>query len=247
MSCSWEALYTTEISNHASDPTDVGTIWFDDSSAEDKVLAYLCSKQLALDAGHTSFLDVGTGNGHFLLRLREGGDEDTDEDEEGESEDNDTRTGTFLGRMMGTDYSLKSVEFAARLAASKGAEAGKIEFVHTDIMKDDPKEKILTGTNANGWDVVLDKGTFDAISLSSELDTQGRRIGESYKNKIIPLVREGGFFVVTSCNWTEEELVGWFDGDGFTKVGAVEYRSFSFGGKKGQTISTICFRKTTKG
>merc|ERR1712000_575029 len=32
----WDNLYITELSNHALDPTDEGTIWFDDSAAEDK-------------------------------------------------------------------------------------------------------------------------------------------------------------------------------------------------------------------
>lgn len=66
-------------------------------------------------------------------------------------------------------------------------------------------------------------------------------------------MRRGGLFLVTSCNWTEEELEGWFgeesngaggDEDGeFVRVGRVTYPSFSFGGVKGQTISTLCFQR----
>jgi len=48
-----------------------------------------------------SVLDLGTGNGHFLMRLREG---------EGDGEEG------WGGRLLGVDYSEKSVEFARRIA-----------------------------------------------------------------------------------------------------------------------------------
>jgi hypothetical protein len=103
---------------------------------------------------------------------------------------------------------------------------------------------------AAGWDVVLDKGTFDAVSLSDEQDNQGRRICEGYGERVLQLLRAGGIFVVTSCNWTEKELREWFEaktegpgGERLRLAGRIEYPSFSFGGVKGQTISTLCFEK----
>lgn len=131
------------------------------------------------------------------------------------------------------------------------AAAAAVEFAVWDVFNS-PYDTVLSGAQADGWDVVLDKGTFDAISLSQEKDAQGRRICEGYKERIVRLVRRGGLFLVTSCNWTEEELEGWFgegsgadtDGHGeFVKVGRVTYPSFSFGGVKGQTISTLCFQR----
>ncbi|KAJ4304216.1 Protein-lysine N-methyltransferase efm4 [Collariella sp. IMI 366227] len=103
-----------------------------------------------------------------------------------------------------------------------------------------------------GWDVVLDKGTFDAISLSDEKDSQGRRICEGYGERVLQLLRVGGIFLVTSCNWTETELREWFEnktkameeeGARLKMAGRIAYPSFSFGGVKGQTISTLCFEK----
>lgn len=178
--------------------------------------------------------------------------------------------------MLGVDYSERSIELARRICAARQTEADEeqgegegdkktttqklddVEFRFHDILSS-PGSNLLAGQQTQGWDVVLDKGTFDAISLSSATDDAGRRVSEGYRGRVLELVKEGGFFLVTSCNWTEEELRPWFEGsrdsgrvDGadenavFEKVGRVEYPSFSFGGVKGQTISTLCFRKVSR-
>ncbi len=186
-----------------------------------------------------TFLDLGMGNGHFLGRLRCGEDGDGEEGE-----------GGWGGRMLGVDYSEKSVEFAKRIWGERLEGEGKreIEFRWWDIMSADPEGTVLEGGQERGWDVVLDKGTFDAISLSEERDGEGRRICEGYRERVVPLVREGGVLLVTSCNWTEEELKAWFGGadGGLVFQEGIAYKTFSFGGRKGQTISSVCFRKQAK-
>ncbi|KAA8647270.1 hypothetical protein EYZ11_011936 [Aspergillus tanneri] len=121
-----------------------------------------------------------------------------------------------------------------------------------------------------GFDIVLDKGTFDAVSLSEEVveedngigDGNGnsltnrkkvqRRVCECYPHIARRLVRKGGFLVVTSCNWTEEELIQWFtrkdessgsSEDRLQVWGKVEYPRFRFGGKEGQGVCTVCFQR----
>lgn len=260
----------------------MGTIWFDDSSAEDKVVHFLNREVFEKDLlgvgegrrrGDFSLLDLGTGNGHFLIRLREGEEEDSEEEEQEEEEGGpkeDADLGKrWVGRMMGVDYSEKSIEFARRIAQDKREERAErekedgrtneegeseIEFVTWDIMKEDPSPRVLSGKQTRGWDVVLDKGTFDAISLSEETDANGKRIFEGYRERVLALVREGGMAIVTSCNWTEGELIEWFVGkregerggegrDRFEVLRKIEYRSFSFGGVKGQTVCSVCFKK----
>lgn len=232
----WDNAYSTELNNFAANTEDEGTIWFSDAGAEERMLSFL--EDLA-DEGQlrkggegddeeeegsakqesTRFLDLGTGNGHLLFALRE---------EE------------WMGEMVGVDYSPQSVRLANDIRSSKGADYADISFHEWDILSQPPGSWL-----ASGFDVVLDKGTFDAICLSQETDTQGRRICEGYREKVERLVKKGGRFLITSCNWTAEELRGWFEVEGGELVyeGAAKYPSFTFGGKTGTSVATLCFKR----
>lgn len=281
---SWDSLYTTELTNHAHDPADRGTVWFDDADAEAKMVEFLlededCPPSASASSSSSrqdnnnnnntttntrrrSFLDLGCGNGSLLFALaRALGDGDGD----GGASDETTT-------MLGIDYSEQSIALARQIAQEgddddddeetetdtmdtrrqkRREQRKKIRFAVWDLLRGDYDDGVvLAGAQAGGWDVVLDKGTFDAISLSEDKDERGRRICEGYKARVLRLVRTGGLFLVTSCNWTEAELEGWFgegsaevEGASFVSVGRVQYPSFSFGGVKGQTISTLCFQK----
>ncbi|KIX10466.1 uncharacterized protein Z518_01549 [Rhinocladiella mackenziei CBS 650.93] len=171
-------------------------------------------------------LDLGTGNGSVLFALR--------------------IEGQYTGRMVGVDYSSQSIELARKLArqylpsasistsnsnsmTDSNASSSEITFEVLDIIHDDPTVQawwpkttasIAAGSEEGpcaGFDLVLDKGTFDAISLSSSIVTDAttdrtQRICELYPAKVLAMVKPGGFFLVTSCNWTEEEVVTWFTG-----------------------------------
>ncbi|KAK4156705.1 methyltransferase domain-containing protein [Chaetomidium leptoderma] len=271
----WDKLYETELSNHADNPADTGTVWFDDADAEAKMVAYLdehaAQADYALDRATASVLDLGCGNGSLLFALRDDG---------------------WGGRLVGVDYSARSVELARRVGVSRRGGGGdddtgereeeekeeEVEFKVWDVLGgslDHVRNNSSTTTTTTtipstaaeeeeaketttGWDLVLDKGTFDAISLSDERDGHDRRICEGYGERVLQLLRTGGIFLVTSCNWTERELREWFETKAKTRpttetetetgarlrlAGKVEYPSFSFGGIKGQTISTLCFEK----
>ncbi|AEO57932.1 hypothetical protein MYCTH_2304739 [Thermothelomyces thermophilus ATCC 42464] len=288
----WDSLYEKELSNHAENPRDEGTVWFDDSDAEAKMVAYLdehAEADHALDRAAAAVLDLGCGNGSLLFALREDG---------------------WRGRLLGVDYSERSVELARRVGVSRrraarrggggdnldiaveeearAEEEGKKETGKEEEDKvndeeeeddDDDTERevefkvwdVLNGSLADvraapptattaaqgseqgqGWDLVLDKGTFDAVSLSGERDDKGRRVCEGYGERVLQLLRTGGIFLVTSCNWTEKELRDWFEtktpptatGERLRLAGRIQYPSFEFAGVRGQTISTLCFEKT---
>lgn len=140
--------------------------------------------------------------------------------------------------MVGVDYSAQSVRLAREIMGGKGVEG--VGFEEWDILSQEPGEWL-----GEGFDVVLDKGTFDAICLSQETDARGRRICEGYREKVEPLVKPGGRFLITSCNWTEEELKEWFGGEEgeLEYVDKVKYPSFTFGGKTGSSVVTLCFQR----
>ncbi|KAB8244726.1 S-adenosylmethionine-dependent methyltransferase [Aspergillus flavus] len=257
------------------DDDDPGTSWFSEHNAPDKVLQFLTAEDFPLapcntvPAGinHPSILDLGTGNGSMLALLR--------------------KRGGFRGVMVGVDYSARSVELARELQRLKihsayltdeedeecagdgngngvGEGEGEIRFEEWDILHS-AEEVGEQGKldwfpyGEGGFDIVLDKGTFDAVSLSEEVvegDADAsvagkkvqRRVCEMYPGVARRLVKKGGFLVVTSCNWTEEELVMWFtrekgEGDRLEVWGRVEYPRFRFGGKEGQGVCTVCFQR----
>ncbi|KAL5604440.1 hypothetical protein BROUX41_002412 [Berkeleyomyces rouxiae] len=294
----WDSLYIREQSNHETNPSDKGTVWFDDSNAETKVVRFLrarvADEPVPITSGDSanatnpdadadadadaesdsedsedddnesprkdlsyrssSFLDLGCGNGSLLFALRRAG---------------------FAGPRLGIDYSSASIAFARQIVASASEADESLAFAEWDVLKGSYADVLGSGSSngdaaatdatplppcfastANGFDVVLDKGTFDAISLSSETGATGGRVCEDYARRVLRLVRRGGILVITSCNWTEDELVSWFQKAGqgeraqgdeglgsWVLDGRVNYRVFSFGGVTGQTISTLCFRR----
>lgn len=157
----------------------------------------------------------------------------------------------WVGPKVGIDYSLQSIELAEAVSDRRIPIEAPINvvFKEYDILSGDGFPRISGIDVDDGFDVVLDKGTFDAISLSSEKDSSGRRVCESYGSRVLPLVKNGGLFIVTSCNWTEEELRTWFEGEHgnhqpyFKLKDRLKYPQFTFGGKSGQSVVTLVFIK----
>jgi len=242
---SWDDAYTRELRNHEEDADDEGTVWFSESNAEEAILAQLDALEekgllgrggdhgnaasavngdVVRDVGRSEparFLDLGTGNGHLLFALR-------DEDEEGKR---------WHGDMIGVDYSETSVQLAQHIALQKGMETCR--FARWDLLVDSPGDWL-----GEGFDVVLDKGTFDAISLMP-FAADSPHPCDVYREKVVPLVKPGRFFFITSCNWTKDELIDWLaPGCGeLSYYGEAKYPTFTFGGHTGQTIVTLVLRR----
>lgn len=58
-----------------------------------------------------------------------------------------------------------------------------------------------------GFDVCIDKGTFDAIVLNPDNFNDGKNL---YVQSLKEALKCEGFFAITSCNWTREQLLDKF-------------------------------------
>lgn len=211
---SWDQVYETELENF-QDHGDEGEIWFG-KGVERKVIDWMkinCSPSI-----DPRILDLGCGNGHFTLKLMESG----------------------WSKVSALDYSEKAVEFAKKLINSDNDD----RIFQADILSSATiPEKYL-----NSFDIIVDKGTFDAISLnpnfSGKLKTE--IIAESFKKTLKNLFsifcpKVFHLFIITSCNWTSQELVTIFAPE-FRPIDEVIHTKFVFGGKSGQDVSTVIFK-----
>ncbi|KAH8279744.1 hypothetical protein KR054_003806 [Drosophila jambulina] len=200
----WESSYTREIGNYKSHG-DVGEIWFDEDSQQ-RVIDWLV-KQQEIDKQAARVLDLGCGNGMFLVGLANEG---------------------YL-QLTGVDYSPKAVELAQNIARDNSLD---ISYKVADLTQ--PQDDL------GAFDVVHDKGTYDAVSLCPENPKEKRSL---YLATVEKLLRTSdSLFVITSCNWTEEELVASF-GEKFVKHHTIPTPTFKFGGKVGSVVTSVVFKK----
>ncbi|CAH1784113.1 unnamed protein product [Owenia fusiformis] len=189
---------------------DVGEVWFGEDTME-RVVDWINENDSVTKS--SSILDIGTGNGVMLLELHALGYES----------------------LTGVDYSDGAVELAKSIAASKDA---YIKFETADILAD------LTCTEClalrQTYDVCVDKGTYDAISLNPNNVTECR---QKYIENVWKILNENGLLVITSCNWTKEELLNHFS-KGFKFQHHIRAPTFQFGGKTGSTVTSLIFQKS---
>lgn len=118
-------------------------------------------------------LEVGSGNGILLFTLLE--------------------AGYYPKSLSGIDYSPDAVELSKRIGATRqGGE--DVNFSVCDFLSDSPP--LLEGMDTQSWNVILDKGTFDAIALGPK-DSQGQSPAAKYPVRVASLLRPGGFFLIT--------------------------------------------------
>ncbi|KAM9366054.1 EEF1A lysine methyltransferase 2 isoform 3-T3 [Pholidichthys leucotaenia] len=162
----WEETYQKELETF-KDVGDVGEIWFGEESMS-RVLRWMDKAKIPENA---AILDIGTGNGAFLVEL-------------------------------------------------------EMDFLHCQ-------------SELKGFDVCIDKGTFDAISLNPNNTTEGKK---HYTQALKDVLKENGLFAITSCNWTKEQLLERFS-DGFEFVEELPTPRFQFGGKTGNSVTALIFRR----
>ena len=110
--------------------------------------------------------------------------------------------GAFLSRLheagymnlCGLDYSLSGIHLAQSMLPFT------CPLLHIDILD----EFQLQSSTLTQYDVVFDKGIFDAISLQDIKGTDDRMtvLLPKYIRSIKRLLNPNGSFVITSCNWS---------------------------------------------
>lgn len=113
-----------------------------------------------------------------------------------------------MAKLCGIDYAETSVTFANRILAKK-VKKGDIEDPENNIsfscvdFLNFPEDKVN-----EGWDLVLDKGTLDAIALNNDPVRDGKTGVQLYPAAVRDyLVKVDGIIMITSCNFTEAELL----------------------------------------
>jgi hypothetical protein len=165
-----------------------------------------------------------------------------------EEENEDEATMRWGGEMVGVDYSPASIQLARQVDSQRlqilnedreAGELAEIMFDKWDLLSEMPGSWL-----GEGFDVVLDKGTFDAISLMP-CEGDAAHPCEVYREKVTELIKPGAFLFITSCNWTKEELLDWLGGEGsqLAFFDEARYPTFTFGGQTGQSVVTVVLRR----
>lgn len=216
----WDSVYDRE-TNNFEETGDIGECWFGEDSAEK--MADWAEETLAGREEDTTVLDVGCGNGHLLVSLAQRG----------------------FKNLTGVDYSSSALDLA-RNVINQEFEQYDVDLDPNDVtlmVLDLFDEQQLTKDHLNKYSLVVDKGTYDAISLAED-KTLRARYPAAIHTAMIANQDTPSIFLITSCNWTEEELVASFEKDNLFKYfDKISYPTFEFGGKKGQQISTVAFTR----
>ncbi|KAJ0169594.1 hypothetical protein K1T71_014779 [Dendrolimus kikuchii] len=129
--------------------------------------------------------------------------------------------------LLGIDYCQEAISLAEKVA---NKELPHIKFQMFDITTDDVRELGKFG-------IVHDKGTYDAVGLNPENPKHHR---EQYINRVAEMMKDDGLFIITSCNWTDEELTKQFSEKLKLKC-VIPTPQFTFGGKIGSVVSSVVF------
>ncbi|XP_056386033.1 EEF1A lysine methyltransferase 2 isoform X2 [Hyla sarda] len=132
--------------------------------------------------------------------------------------------------LLGIDYCSDAIKLARSICEREGV-SQSIYLQAADFLGSfNPEEQ---------FDIGLDKGTFDAVSLNPSDSGEKRR---QYIKSLCRILKPNGIFIITSCNWTKDELLQQF-GDEFEVTDELPTPSFGFGGHSGHSVTALVFRR----
>uniref|UniRef100_A0A8C6D851 EEF1A lysine methyltransferase 2 n=1 Tax=Moschus moschiferus TaxID=68415 RepID=A0A8C6D851_MOSMO len=131
--------------------------------------------------------------------------------------------------VTGIDYSPSALQLS-----------GSIEKEGLSNIKLKVEDFLNPSTKLSGFHICIDKGTFDDISLNPDSAVEKRK---QYVKSLSRVLKVKGFFLITSCNLTKEELLDEFS-EGFELFEELPTPKFSFGGRSGNSVAALVFQKT---
>lgn len=159
--------------------------------------------------------------------------------------------------LIGIDYSEPGIELAKKIVNWLEL---SIQLKVVDLMDLDLLFSRLSQPNDDSFkfDLLYDKGTFDAICLNEDKSMRNK-----YVCSILAMMKPNSYFVITSCNWTQAEVIQMFQSMSTFEMRAKEHEQlaelhprtavlklfkslkqpeYSFGGKSGSTVATVAFK-----
>ncbi|XP_017878868.1 EEF1A lysine methyltransferase 2-like isoform X1 [Ceratina calcarata] len=133
--------------------------------------------------------------------------------------------------LIGIDYSQKAIDLAREVFVENNT--SHIGLQACDILDSE------TFNLSSDFKLVHDKGTYDAISLHPQ-DPASKR--QKYIENIHKILLPSGYLVLTSCNWTKEEIEKHFQ-NYFNVLHILPADTFTFGGQKGNTVTQLVLQR----
>ncbi|TRY55381.1 hypothetical protein DNTS_034403 [Danionella cerebrum] len=134
-----------------------------------------------------------------------------------------------FSNLTGVDYSKAAIELTENILEVQGLNNVTVQM----------EDFLNLSTEMKSFDVCIDKGTFDAISLSPEDREEAKK---RYVASLRTVMRPNSFFIITSCNWTKEQLLQIFK-HGLELVHELPTPLFQFGGVTGNTVTALVFKR----
>mmetsp|Transcript_6990 Transcript_6990/g.21282 ORF Transcript_6990/g.21282 Transcript_6990/m.21282 type:complete len:302 (+) Transcript_6990:380-1285(+) len=219
----WDEVYSSELQAFLANGCE-GEDWFSSHTGRGKLAGFVAEtiNRIWPDQGERQLevLDIGCGNAMFLMEL--------------------AKDKSFTG-LLGVDYAQSACDVAsamkARLAETLDGEERnnilKVCFKCMDMFS------LKRSDFPDGFSLIHDKGTLDAIYLS-----RGRQMPplRDYIAKVKELLKRPGVYIITSCNLTRDELSDLFKPD-FEVCNELPHPSIEFGGSSGSAIVTLAFQE----
>ncbi|KAG9484639.1 hypothetical protein GDO78_008002 [Eleutherodactylus coqui] len=133
--------------------------------------------------------------------------------------------------LLGIDYCSDAIALARNICDKEGVSPSVTLQVADFLGSFSPSEQ---------FDIALDKGTFDAVSLDPSGSEEKRK---QYLQSLCRSLKPNGIFIITSCNWTKKELLEQF-GNEFEVLDELPTPAFTFGGHSGRSVTALVFRRT---